>query len=163
MSLSDAAKARTEAAFKRKEEQARDGANAWAEYEAKSRAIAKNMERLRSLRLAKEAAARPRPQSSTVQSPSPNPPLPPQPPPRPRGLRDGTEPAQQNQARTLSSKRAPIPQQAPLAPSATADAESAAPCHESALTSRRIRRAKLDHSTLRFSADSLPRLLTTSY
>ena len=30
MSLSDAAKARTEAAFKRKEEQARDGANAWA-------------------------------------------------------------------------------------------------------------------------------------
>ena len=69
MSLSDAAKARTEAAFKRKEEQARDGANAWAEYEAKSRAIAKNMERLRALRLAKEAAARPHPQSSNGAEP----------------------------------------------------------------------------------------------
>jgi len=56
MSLSDAAKARAEAAFKRKEEQARDGANAWAEYEAKSRAVAKNMERLRALRLAKQSA-----------------------------------------------------------------------------------------------------------
>ena len=87
MSLSDAAKARAEAAFKRKEEQARDGANAWAEYEAKSRAIAENMERLRGLRLAKEAAARQRPQSSTVQGPSPNPPLPPQPPPIARAPR----------------------------------------------------------------------------
>jgi hypothetical protein len=34
------------------------GAKAWAEYEAKSRAIAKNMERLRALRLAKEADPR---------------------------------------------------------------------------------------------------------
>ena len=55
MSLSDAQKARAEAAFKRKEDQAHDGANAWAEYEAKSRAVAKNTERLRALRLAKEA------------------------------------------------------------------------------------------------------------
>jgi hypothetical protein len=37
MSLSDAKKARAEAAFKRKEDQAHDGAKAWAEYEAKSR------------------------------------------------------------------------------------------------------------------------------
>ena len=56
MSLSHAAaKARAEATFKRKEEQARDGTQAWAEYQAKSRALAKNMERLRALRLAKEA------------------------------------------------------------------------------------------------------------
>ena len=40
MSLSDAQKARAEAAFKRKEAQAREGATAWAEYEAKSRAVA---------------------------------------------------------------------------------------------------------------------------
>ena len=39
MSLSDAQKARAEATFKRKEDQAHDGANAWAEYEAKSRAV----------------------------------------------------------------------------------------------------------------------------
>ena len=56
MSLSDAQKARAAAAFKRKEDQARDGTNAWAEYEAKSRAVAKNMERLRALRLAKQPA-----------------------------------------------------------------------------------------------------------
>jgi hypothetical protein len=54
MSLSDAKKARAEAAFKRKEDQAQDGAKAWAEYEAKSRAVAKNMARLRALRLAKQ-------------------------------------------------------------------------------------------------------------
>jgi len=57
MSLSDARKARAETAFKRKEDQARDGAKAWAEYEAQSRAVAKNMERQRALRLTKEAAA----------------------------------------------------------------------------------------------------------
>jgi hypothetical protein len=56
MSLSDAQKARAEAAFKRKEAQARDGATAWAEYEAKSRAVAENTSRLRALRLAKQAA-----------------------------------------------------------------------------------------------------------
>ena len=39
MSLSDAQKARAEATFKRKEAQALDGATAWAEYEAESRAI----------------------------------------------------------------------------------------------------------------------------
>jgi hypothetical protein len=56
MSVSDAAKARAEAAFKRKEAQARDGAIAWAEYEAKQSAIADNTKRLRALRLAREAA-----------------------------------------------------------------------------------------------------------
>ena len=115
MSLSDAAKARAEAAFKRKEEQARDGANAWAEYEAKSRAIAENMERLRALRLAKEAAARPHPQPSTVQSPSPHPPnpaLPPRPSPTARALRrNGTSAAEPStnalrQARPNTSKSA---------------------------------------------------------
>ena len=50
MSVSDAAKARAKAATKRKEDQARDGADAWAEYEAKSRAIAENMGRLRAPR-----------------------------------------------------------------------------------------------------------------
>ena len=49
----------------------RDGANAWKEYEAKSRAIAENMERLRGLRLAKEAGGTLHSQSNTVQSPSP--------------------------------------------------------------------------------------------
>jgi hypothetical protein len=56
MSVSDAAKARAEAAFKRKEAQSREGAIAWAEYETKSRAVGKNMARLRALRLAQEAA-----------------------------------------------------------------------------------------------------------
>ena len=41
MSLSDARKARAETAFKRKEDQARGGAKAWAEYEAQSHAVAK--------------------------------------------------------------------------------------------------------------------------
>jgi hypothetical protein len=63
MSLSDAKKARAEAAFKRKEDQAHDGANAWAEYEARSRAIAENTNRLKALRLAKEAAATAQPQA----------------------------------------------------------------------------------------------------
>ena len=56
MSLSDAQKARAEAAFKRKEAQAHEGAVAWQEYEAKSLAVAKNMERLRALRLATQPA-----------------------------------------------------------------------------------------------------------
>jgi hypothetical protein len=56
MLVSDAAKARAEATFKRKEEQAREGAKAWAEYQAKSLAAAENMKRLRALRLAKETA-----------------------------------------------------------------------------------------------------------
>ena len=71
MSVSDAAKARAEAAFKRKEAQTREGAIAWAGYEAKSRAVAK--ERLRTLRLAKEAAATAQPQGKTVQNPVVNP------------------------------------------------------------------------------------------
>ena len=56
MSNSKDARARAEASFKRKEEQARQGATAWAEYEAQRRAVAEKTERLRSLRLAKEAA-----------------------------------------------------------------------------------------------------------
>ena len=69
MSLSDAKKARAEAAFKRKEDQAHDGAKAWAEYEARSRAIAENTSRLRALRLAKEAAATAQPQAENTQRP----------------------------------------------------------------------------------------------
>ena len=56
MSVSETAKARAEAAFKRKEAQAQEGASAWAEYQAKSLAIAENTKRLKALRLAKEAA-----------------------------------------------------------------------------------------------------------
>ena len=55
MSNSKKAKARAEALFKRKEEQARQGAKAWAEYEAQRRALAEKTERLRALRLAKKA------------------------------------------------------------------------------------------------------------
>jgi hypothetical protein len=50
------AKARAEASFKRKEEQARQAMKAWIEYEAQRRAVAEKTERLRALRLAKEAA-----------------------------------------------------------------------------------------------------------
>jgi hypothetical protein len=46
----------TEASFKRKEEQARQATKAWLEYEAQRRAVAEKTERLRALRLAKEAA-----------------------------------------------------------------------------------------------------------
>jgi hypothetical protein len=56
MSNSNEVKARAEASFKRKEEQARQGAKAWADYEAPRRAVAERTERLRALRLAKEAA-----------------------------------------------------------------------------------------------------------
>ncbi len=55
MAKSNEAKARAEASFKRKEQQAHEGANAWAEYQAQRRAVAKKTERLRALRLAKEA------------------------------------------------------------------------------------------------------------
>jgi len=51
----ESAKARAEASFKRKEEQAREGAKAWAEYQEQRRAEAEKTERLRALRLAKEA------------------------------------------------------------------------------------------------------------
>ena len=56
MSNSKDAKARAEAAFNRKEQQAREGAKAWAEYEAQRRAVAEKTQRLKALRLAKEAA-----------------------------------------------------------------------------------------------------------
>ena len=55
MSNSREAGPRAEASFKRKEEQGRQGATAWAEYEAQHRAVAKKTERLRALRLAKKA------------------------------------------------------------------------------------------------------------
>ena len=51
----ESAKACAEASFKRKEEQAREGAKAWAEYQEQRRAEAEKTERLRALRLAKEA------------------------------------------------------------------------------------------------------------
>jgi hypothetical protein len=88
MSVTDAVKARAEAAFKRKEEQARDGAEAWAEYEAKSRTIAENTKRLRALRLAKEAAAITEVQAKAVQTPANFPP-PPQPTPATKRRRRG--------------------------------------------------------------------------
>jgi hypothetical protein len=50
------AKSRAEATFKKKEIQAREATKARAEYEAAARAVAKKTERLRLLRLAKEAA-----------------------------------------------------------------------------------------------------------
>ena len=52
---SNEARARAEASF-RKEERARDGAKAMMEYQANGRMVRENMERLRALRLAKEAA-----------------------------------------------------------------------------------------------------------
>jgi hypothetical protein len=51
----DTARTRAEAAF-RKEQQAREGAKAWVEYEAGMRATQEKTARLRALRLAKEAA-----------------------------------------------------------------------------------------------------------
>ena len=50
----DQAKERAEAIFKRKEKQAAEGAQAWAEYQAKLRAIEEKTERLRALRLSKD-------------------------------------------------------------------------------------------------------------
>ena len=52
----DQAKARAEANFKRKEEQAAQGAHAWKEYQAERRSVEEKTERLRALRLAKEIA-----------------------------------------------------------------------------------------------------------
>jgi len=51
----DAAKAKAEASFKRKEQQARDGAIAMAEYLSAQTAERAKMEKLRALRLAREA------------------------------------------------------------------------------------------------------------
>jgi hypothetical protein len=52
---SSAARSRAEATFK-KEERAKDGAKAMSEYLANARAVRENTERLKALRLAKEAA-----------------------------------------------------------------------------------------------------------
>ena len=52
----DAAKAKAEASFKRKQLQAREGAIAMSEYNARQDAVRVKTERLRALRLAKEAA-----------------------------------------------------------------------------------------------------------
>ena len=51
----EAARARAEASF-RKEERAKEGAKAMMEYQANGRMIREKMERLKALRLAKEAA-----------------------------------------------------------------------------------------------------------
>ena len=51
------ARARAEASFKPKEQQAQAGTKAWAEYQAQRRAVAEKTERLRARRLAQEAAA----------------------------------------------------------------------------------------------------------
>lgn len=51
----DQARARAEASFK-KEERAREGEKAWKEYQAEVRATQEKTERLRALRLQKEAA-----------------------------------------------------------------------------------------------------------
>ena len=57
MSMStDTARARAEAQFKKKEEQARDGEQARAEYDAQQQAIREKTARLRALRLARDAA-----------------------------------------------------------------------------------------------------------
>jgi hypothetical protein len=53
----DEARARAEASF-RKEERAKDGAMAMTEYQANVRLVREKTERLRALRLAKEAADR---------------------------------------------------------------------------------------------------------
>lgn len=54
---SDAARARAEANFK-KEERAKEGAKAMMEYQANGRLVRERTQRLRALRLAKEAAER---------------------------------------------------------------------------------------------------------
>ena len=52
----DIAKAKAEASFKRKEQQAREGTIAMSEYIAEQAAVRAKTEKLRALRLAKEAA-----------------------------------------------------------------------------------------------------------
>lgn len=56
---SDEARARAEANFK-KEERAKEGAKAMMEYQANARLVREKTEKLRALRLAKEAAERER-------------------------------------------------------------------------------------------------------
>ena len=52
----DMARARAEAQFKKKEQQARDGEQARAEYDAQQQAVREKTARLRALRLARDAA-----------------------------------------------------------------------------------------------------------
>ena len=52
----DMARARAEAQFKKKEQQARDGEQARAEYDAQQQAMQEKTARLRALRLARDAA-----------------------------------------------------------------------------------------------------------
>jgi len=56
MSNSKEARARAEAIFKRKEQQAREGAKAWADYEAQRRAVAEKTERLRASSIGKRGS-----------------------------------------------------------------------------------------------------------
>jgi hypothetical protein len=56
MSNSDDAATRAAASVKRKQQQVQESAKAWSEYQAQRRAVAEKTERLRLLRLAKEAA-----------------------------------------------------------------------------------------------------------
>jgi hypothetical protein len=55
VSNSNEAKARAEASFKRKQDQAREGSKAWAEYVAQHLAVDDKIAKLKALRLAKEA------------------------------------------------------------------------------------------------------------
>ena len=54
---SSEARKRAEASFKRKQEQARDGEKAWAEYQEQRRTLSEKIAHLKALRLAKEAQA----------------------------------------------------------------------------------------------------------
>ena len=56
VSNSQETKNRAEASFKRKQDQAREGTKAWAEYEAQRRGVDEKIAKLKTLRLAKEAA-----------------------------------------------------------------------------------------------------------
>jgi hypothetical protein len=56
VSNSKEAKTRAEVSFKRKQEQAREGTKAWAEYQAQRSGVDEKIARLRALRLAKEEA-----------------------------------------------------------------------------------------------------------
>jgi hypothetical protein len=74
MTDTDIAKSKAEASFKRKEQQAREGAVAMSEYIAGQNAVRAKTERLRALRLAKEAAkdaapAKPEPKKATRRAP----------------------------------------------------------------------------------------------
>jgi len=68
VSNSKEAKTRAEASFKRKQEKVREGAKAWAEYEAQHRGVDQKIARLRALRLAKEAAEAAAESNDTQQS-----------------------------------------------------------------------------------------------